>query len=85
MLSLRIPVNVNFSWADDPAGMVSANLTVATCLVVSMETSGFEATTDPPAETVAVWISISLELREMEVVSSATCKLCGNKARRQKV
>ena len=68
-------MKVSFSWAEDPAGMVSENLIVATWLSLSTEISGFEATTEPWAETMALWISISLELRAMEVESSATWRL----------
>lgn len=40
----------SFNWAEEPAGMVSANLMVATCLSLSVEISGLEETTAPWAE-----------------------------------
>jgi hypothetical protein len=75
MLSLRIPVKVSFTWAEDPARIVSANLMVATWLSLLIEISGLEVTTEPWAKTVAPWMSISLVLREIEVVSSTTWRL----------
>lgn len=75
MLSLRIPVKVSFNWASDPAARAWPNLMVAVWLSLLKEISGLESTTEPLAETTALWISISLELRVTKSVSSFTSRL----------
>ena len=77
MLSFSEPTKSSFSWAEVPAGIVSENLTVATWVSASMETSGLEATTEPCDRTEAFLMSISFEFSEIEVVSSVTWRLNG--------
>jgi len=77
MLSFSEPTKSSFSWAEVPAGIVSENLTVATWVSVSMETSGLDVIIEPREMTEALLMSISFEFSEIEVVSSVTCRLDG--------